>query len=338
MRFSVIIPVYNVEAYLAECLESILNQTYQDFEIILIDDGSTDRSGQICEDYASQHLGCIKVHHQENQGLVKTRVTGLKIASGEICLFVDSDDALRLDALEVINEAFAKTGCDLALYGASRDAEFVSESYMLSFEKGSCFEGVAKKNLLAYMVTSGKMNSISMKAAKKIVYEAFLDEYDTDVSITNGEDLHLSMPVMTHAKKIVWLGEKLYFYRPREGSMVNSFCPGLHRSVKNVRMEMEKYIDIWGIPECYPAFYARMVNNWIHALKELLKHQASLTKAERGALLQELSQDKFFRKSYENMQPGYLCRRDRLLARWLYRGRLMWLGLVGRGFTLLKKF
>lgn len=338
MRFSVIIPVYNVEAYLAECLESILNQTYQDFEIILIDDGSRDKSGQICENYASQHLGHIKVRHQENQGLVKTRVTGLNIASGEICLFVDSDDALRLDALEVINETFEKTGCDLALYGASRDAEFVNESYMLSFEKGTCFEGVTKKELLTYMITSGKMNSISMKAAKKTVYEAFLDGYDIDVDITNGEDLHLSMPVITHAKKLVWTGEKLYFYRPREGSMVNSFCPGLHRSVKNVRMEMEKYIDLWEIPECYPAFYARVVYNWIHALKELLKHQTFLTKAERGGLLVELAQDEFFRKSYENMQPGYLCRRDSLLARWLYREKFLSLRLIGRGFMLLKKF
>lgn len=337
MRFSVIIPVYNVEDYLEECLKSILNQTYQDFEIILIDDGSRDRSGQICDAYASQYLECIKVHHQENKGLVKTRVTGLKIASGEICLFVDSDDALRLDALEVINETFEKTLCDLALYGASRDAEFVSESYMLSFEKGTCFEGVTKKELLTYMITSGKMNSISMKAAKKTVYEAFLDEYDTDVNITNGEDLHLSMPVMTHAQKIVWLGEKLYFYRPREGSMVNSFCSDLHRSVKNVRMEMEKYIELWGLQECYPAFYARVACNWIYALKELLKNQDAMTKAERATILQEMSEDEFFRKAYESMQPDYLCRRDRLLARWLYRGKLLGLRLVGRGYMLLKK-
>lgn len=337
MRFSVIVPVYNVENYLEDCLESILNQTYQNFEIILIDDGSQDKSGQICDAYASQYLNHIKVHHQENQGLVKARTTGLKIASGEICIFVDSDDALRLDALEVINKAFEKTDCDLALYGASRDADFISDYGAFPFVDGQCFAGETKKELYALMAVSGKLNAIWVKAAKKKIYDDFLANYDTTLDIRHGEDLYLSLPLMTYAKKITWVGEKLYFYRPREGSMVNSFCPGFHRSTKIVRMEMEKYIDLWEIPACYPAFYARVVYNGVYALKELLKNQNALTKAEWVAILRELSEDTFFRKAYENMQPNHLCRRDRLLARWLYQGRLLCLQLTGWGFTLLKK-
>lgn len=337
MRFSVIVPVYNVEDYLEECLASILDQTFRDFEIILIDDGSTDRSGEICNVCALQYGDCIKVHHQQNQGLVKTRVTGLKMAAGEICVFLDSDDALRLDALEVIDRAFRNTECDLALYGVSRDEAFVSEAYMLPFEKGTCFEGADKKRLLSQMLLSGKMNSVSVKAAKKTVYEEFLHEYDTDLNITNGEDLHLSMPLMTYAKKITWLGEKLYFYRPREGSMVNSFNPALHHSVKLVRMELEHYIDVWGIQSSYPFFYSGVVRNWIHAGKKLLKNQKSLKKEEVMTILEEMSEDAFFRKAYRRMMPERLSQQDRILAGWLYRGKLQRLRVVGNIVYSVKK-
>lgn len=337
MKFSIIIPVYNVEDYVAECLDSILQQTYQDYEIILIDDGSTDNSGKICETYAQRYPDHIRLIHQENQGLVKTRVTGLHRAGGEICIFVDSDDALRRDALEKINEAFENTGCDLVLYGLSRDPDFSRAAYTIPLGKGQCFEGKSKKNLYALMVTCGKMNSMCIKATRKEVYDHFLRNYVANPDMTYGEDLYLSLPLITHAEKITWLGENLYFYRNRAGSMVNSFCPSLHRSVKIVQMEMEKYISLWEIQDYYPVFYTKVVYNWIHALKNLLKNQRILKRKEVTAILHELSGDAFFRKAYENMEPECLTRRDRRLATWLYKKRFHWLRWLGRGFTLLKK-
>ena len=88
---SVIVPIYQVEAYLEECLDSILNQTYRQLEIILIDDGSTDRCGEICDRYASRDSR-IKVIHQTNQGLSAARNAGMDIAIGEYISFIDSDD------------------------------------------------------------------------------------------------------------------------------------------------------------------------------------------------------------------------------------------------------
>lgn len=187
------------------------------------------------------------------------------------------------------------------------------------------------------MVNTGKLNSMCMKAAKKEVYDRFLNNYDTDVDIRNGEDLYLSMPLVTYASKIVYLKEKLYFYRIREGSMVHSFSTSLYKSVKAVRTEMEKYIDLWGIPECYPAFYAHVVHLWVNALKKVLKNQSTLERVEGMSILQEMSGDEFFRKAYEKKQPGGLCLTDKILARWLYDGKFPLLKLAGRGFTLLKK-
>ena len=96
---SVVVPVYNVELYLIECLESIINQTYRDLEIILIDDGSTDKSGDICEEYAKKDDRIIVIH-QSNQGSASAKNAGLRKASGEYLAFVDSDDFLQEDAYE----------------------------------------------------------------------------------------------------------------------------------------------------------------------------------------------------------------------------------------------
>ena len=100
---SVIVPVYNVAPYLEQCLDSIVNQTYQNLEIILVDDGSTDESGAICDRYAEQD-GRIQVVHKENGGLSSARNVGLDKMTGEWVLFVDSDDWIELNTLELLFE------------------------------------------------------------------------------------------------------------------------------------------------------------------------------------------------------------------------------------------
>lgn len=100
-KISVIVPVYNVEAYLERCVESILQQTYANFELILINDGSTDSSGVICDNLASQHEN-IKVHHLENAGVSNARNTGIKLATGAWITFIDSDDFVTKDYLEIL--------------------------------------------------------------------------------------------------------------------------------------------------------------------------------------------------------------------------------------------
>lgn len=99
MLFSIIVPVYNVEQYLSECIDSILKQTYRDFELILVDDGSKDSSGRICDEYELKDKRIIVIH-KENGGHTSARRTGLEIARGEYCSFVDSDDYVKDDFLK----------------------------------------------------------------------------------------------------------------------------------------------------------------------------------------------------------------------------------------------
>ena len=111
---SVIIPVYNVEKYLRECLDSVLAQTYKNLEIILIDDGSSDNSGQICDEYAAKDSR-IKVIHQVNQGVSAARNAGLKAARGQYIGFVDSDDYIKPDMYEYLYQLISKDNADVAM-------------------------------------------------------------------------------------------------------------------------------------------------------------------------------------------------------------------------------
>ena len=116
---SVIVPVYNVEKYLRQCVESLIDQTYKDVEIILVDDGSKDGSGKICDEYAEKY-DFIRVIHKENAGLGLARNTGMESAKGDFVNFVDSDDYLKPDTLEKLVKALNENGADTCVGGYSR--------------------------------------------------------------------------------------------------------------------------------------------------------------------------------------------------------------------------
>ena len=111
MRVSVIVPVYNTQNYLPECIDSVLAQTFGDFELILVDDGSTDDSPQICDDYAARDPR-VRVIHQKNAGPAAARNAGLDHAQGEYILFADSDDRLLPNLTAVVHDSLAKTNAD----------------------------------------------------------------------------------------------------------------------------------------------------------------------------------------------------------------------------------
>lgn len=125
---SVIVPVYNIERYLARCIDSILNQTYGELEVILVDDGSKDNSGKICDEYAKRDAR-VKVIHKENEGQAIARNKALDIMAGSWVVFVDSDDYLRTDAIEVMLLSAKEAGADISLcYAAFDNGDRISET------------------------------------------------------------------------------------------------------------------------------------------------------------------------------------------------------------------
>ncbi len=116
MRFSVIIPVYNVEKYIKKCLDSVLNQEFNDYEIIVVDDESPDNSMEIVEDLAQKYPEKINIIHQQNKGQGGARNTGVLAAKGEYLVFIDSDDYIEKDMLSTVNETISQTSCDIVMF------------------------------------------------------------------------------------------------------------------------------------------------------------------------------------------------------------------------------
>ena len=174
---SVIIPVYNVKAYLAEAVESVIHQTYQNLEIILVDDGSTDGSGEICDEYAKKD-NRIKVIHQQNKGLSASRNAGLDTCQGEIISFLDSDDAFCKDMLEKMHDAMEKTGADIVeckvITGKKLQhgsAHKVFESQKRFSEESGKVKAFGTREALLKKLTGESANFVWNKIYKRFIWE-----------------------------------------------------------------------------------------------------------------------------------------------------------------------
>ncbi len=222
MRFSVLIPVYNTKVYLDKCMQSVLTQSFQDYEVILVDDGSTDGSGAICDTYANEK---VKVIHKENQGLLMARRTGIDCASGEFCIFLDSDDALIDGALENINQKLIETRSDILIYNTEyvyNDDFLNPEPRKAVFSKDCVFEGDGGKRLVyEQLLFNNQLNNLWLKAIRTPLVKQDNTDYSELMDNSMGEDLLQSFYPITHAKRIAYTQECYYYYRQNILSMTH---------------------------------------------------------------------------------------------------------------------
>lgn len=225
---SVIIPVYNVEKYLGRCLDSIIGQTYVKLEIILVDDGSTDSSGQICEKYRDKDSR-IQVIHQKNKGLAGARNTGIDIARGKYIFFIDSDDFVDITTLERLLSLINKTDADMAvgqysLYFESKEA--AQTQYMGSYKIYSASEALSRLNDWRNEETT------SLITAWGTLYKRKLFE---DIRYPEGkwhEDEFVTHRLISKAKKICMSEDSFYFYRQHEESFMSKIDS--HSQIKHI--------------------------------------------------------------------------------------------------------
>lgn len=213
-KVSIIVPVYNVEKYLPKCVDSILSQTYYDFELLLVDDGSPDSSGNICEDYA-QKDSRVRVIHQDNQGLGGARNTGISVAKGEYVLFVDSDDYVHPQLLEKTLSVAETEDCDVVMFNAvavdENDAQGVSYRFNLPYN--SLLQEVSLKQLVTI---SGAWNRLWRRML-------FVDHDIWFPLRVWYEDLYVSAKLAPHFQRAYYLDcEPLYFYLQRQGSIMHT--------------------------------------------------------------------------------------------------------------------
>lgn len=211
--YSFIVAVYNVEQYLEECLDSFLNQKYENWEAILVDDGSTDFSGTICDRYASRDSR-FKVYHRENQGSLMARRFGISQAKGDYFLFIDSDDLIHNELLEEMNIIIANTKSDMVIYRFRRFGRFIESDSQIVFEEGTIVgEGGLSKEVIWQKVVSGnELNNLCLKVVHKDIID-WTTDYTQYAFMKSGTDFMQSMALLDNAKKIYFSEKILYFYR-----------------------------------------------------------------------------------------------------------------------------
>ena len=246
---TIIVPVYNVEHYIQDCLESIIAQTYYNLEIILVDDGSTDKSGEVCDTY--EKTDCrIKVFHKVNGGLSSARNFGLDNASGEYIAFVDSDDIISkyfiIKLYNLIKSEHAEiASCAIKSF---EDGSGIYKSFMKSID-GVLSNVEYVSQILSHQLSNAVCNKLySINAIGSFrFYEGIINE-----------DFRFIIPLMEYVKKIAFTSAPLYYYRMRRGSITRKLHPRCFDYVNN---------GIWAkefIPSHFDSINTNIIDSYLH--------------------------------------------------------------------------
>ena len=268
---SVIVPVYNVEKYLKRCLESILVQSWNDYEIILVDDGSTDSSAQICDLYAEKYE-MIRVIHKENKGLSDTRNRGIEEASGEYVYFPDSDDWLEPNTFSELSDVIEELTYDIISF----NREFVTSEEDKLISAKSRIQKLSGKQALLEML---KQRDVTGFANDKIYRKKLF--LDNDIEFPVGkyyEDLGTNYKLFLKATKVYVTNQKYYHYLiTNPDSITQSWNEqklqdmfGFYREIYYSPLIREKFEELE--IEILQAFY---INGLIHILSSLYKSNIS---------------------------------------------------------------
>ncbi len=217
IKISIIVPVYNVEKYLENCIDSILNQTFKDFELILVNDGSIDNSLEICKHYKNID-DRIYIINKKNGGLSSARNAGLDIAKGEYIGFVDSDDYIHPQMYEILYDQIIKNKADISMCEFKKVSEFNKNELANKVVLNKEAEILNNKEAVYKL---GENDSVTYVVAWNKLYKKSLFN---NVKFKEGiihEDEYIIHRLLYQAKKIVYIKEKLHFYLQREGSIMN---------------------------------------------------------------------------------------------------------------------
>ena len=244
-KVSVIVPIYNVEKYLTECVDSILKQSYKNIEILLVDDCGTDNSGNIAKEYVNIDKRCRYIKREENGGLSAARNTGIKNATGDYLSFIDSDDWIDENFIKNMLDMIIKDDAEIAIcdYWMINDGKKSKVNSLIQIDNNS-----SKEEKIAY---------IRNHACTKMFRKDFWDKCGLmfPENIKRGEDMGVTIPLLTFANKISIINEPLYYYRQRSNSLSN---------------RKEKKIDL----SFYDKTFKNMIKNANDEYKEEIEYHA----------------------------------------------------------------
>ena len=282
VSISVIVPIYNVESHVTGCLTSIQNQTFGDFEVICIDDGSTDNSGQIAADFCAKDKR-FSLIHQKNKGLSGARNTGLQAARGTYVCFVDSDDYLHPQALEILYTAIQEQKTDMANMQLVKTTEVYPPSFPV-FQKPYPIPQLITDPLSAFLSRRDVMTSVCTRLYRKTLLDS--------IRFIEGiyfEDVPFTIQVMSKAHSLSFVPAALYYYYANPTSIMrSSFSTAKVASYITVIQSVYDYIQTHR-PSDLPAVRRDILNKRVKMMmNQAVRKQKD--RAVRHRLFQAMSQ------------------------------------------------
>ena len=313
IKFYILVPVYNVEKYIGRCIESVLKQTYSNFELLLVDDGSTDNAGVICDLYA-QNDKRINVIHQENMGLIAARQTARKYvyniqdSKKSFIVYLDSDDYLQHNALEILYITILKYNCDMVIYGIN----LVKNGKVIDIYDGSedyCGIVKSKRELYSIVFKNDVYNSLCRKAISSTLLSNL--DYSKYFNIAMGEDLLQSLEYYKNSNRVCFLNESLYNYEVNPQSITHSVSGKNYKVDFTVRQLVFKLLDDEGVftQEDYCRFRTFCLKDLINQIINICIF--NINYSQKIKLFEEIKATDYFchyilGKSYDRKQLGDL--------------------------------
>ncbi len=293
MKISIIIPVYNAESYIETCLDSILLQSYKDYEVWIINDGSSDMSGEICDGYANRHRN-FNVIHNSNHGVSFSRNLGISKSKGEYLLFVDSDDYINEDTLKILNDSTLNHRSDIVIFGFQYD--IIDEDRILINLPEREFNGSTKLFMTDAFLDLHRLEFLN-PPWNKLIKKSLITENDIhfneDFSIC--EDMSFNMELLYHSKDITVLRESLYHYVIKSfGSLVFKFHDNYYEAM-SYYFELTK--KLFENNEVSDRYFIYIDDFFLSKSKSFLKkvyRQSNLRFFEKYRYLEKVCKDEYF--------------------------------------------
>lgn len=339
---SVIIPVYNTEKYLSKCIDSVLGSLYQDFEIILINDGSTDNSLRVCKHYCRRD-NRVKLIEQENQGASVARNRGIAVSSGEWLVFVDSDDMISCDFLNIVAKEQAGL-VDLLIFNFAKSVKEFEGIIEEPERHITLYEEKDKLHIIGKMLEHGQLMegyyTNLCSPCGKAYRRSFLERYSIEfpVGIDMGEDILFNARCFANAKKYKYIPKTVYLYFVRIDSVTHSYISGLLQNYIRYQRELKGILEGSGVlPALESAYYANALENMAYILiKGIFSPYTTKSYQENCRLCEKMQNDEIYKCAlYYNHKTGIFPRRVLLFffrIKW-YRAVKMLCMLCNMGIT-----
>lgn len=299
IKFSVIVPIYNVEEYIEECVSSVLRQTYSNFELILVNDASPDSSLEIITRLSKRDDRIIVINKKENEGVALARSTGLSQAVGNFVLYLDGDDQLVPEALEILSKKIQSNNPDIVIYPKIKECN--GEKYVKPYFYEETLFSDNKKELLDGFLRYGYF-IIGFAAVRRELALKY-DIADELRSIWIGEDLLQSLPLLTYAQSILYITEGIYIITYNPNSVTRSRVLRKDRYLQAIKTHeiIEYYLSLWEIKELEETFQFHVMKD---AIEYTLEGIWSANNLKEGVeYLKTIGTDKRFIKSYSLGYP-----------------------------------